>query len=116
METICRLSPAMKQVHVADRAAWRRWLTKNHNRVPEGIWLVFDKKGCDGPVLGYEESVEEALCFGWIDGTIRGMDTERYCRRFTSRRDGSRWSPTNRSRAERLISEGRMTAHGLARI
>ncbi len=116
MESICRLIPAMKQVHVANRAAWRRWLVRNHACAPEGIWLVFDKKGCGRPVLGYEEAVEEALCFGWIDGTIRSLDAGRYCRRFTPRRASSRWSPANRVRAERLIREGLMTALGLARI
>jgi uncharacterized protein YdeI (YjbR/CyaY-like superfamily) len=106
----------MKQVHVTSRSQWRRWLAENHDREKNGIWLVFNKKETGRPSLGYEESVEEALCFGWIDSIIKRINDDQYCRKFTPRRDGSRWSNTNKKRVEKIIKEGRMTEFGLAKI
>ena len=106
----------MKQVHVSTRGQWRRWLAENHGREGHGVWLVFNKKGAGRPSLEYEESVEEALCFGWIDSVIKRIDDRTYCRKFTPRKDGSGWSNTNKRRVEKIIREGRMTEFGLAKI
>jgi uncharacterized protein YdeI (YjbR/CyaY-like superfamily) len=106
----------MKEIHVRSRSQWRRWLAENHDQEKKGIWLVFNKKETGRPSLGYEESVEEALCFGWIDSIIKRVNDDQYCRKFTPRKDSSRWSNTNKKRAEKLIKEGRMTGFGLAKI
>jgi uncharacterized protein YdeI (YjbR/CyaY-like superfamily) len=91
-------------------------LAENHDKAESGIWLVFFKRQTGRPSIEYEESVEEALCFGWIDSIIKRIDEEKYCRKFTPRKSGSRWSNTNRKRAEKVIKEGRMTEFGLAKI
>jgi uncharacterized protein YdeI (YjbR/CyaY-like superfamily) len=106
----------MKQVYVSTRDQWRRWLAENHDRSEGGIWLVYFKKGTGQPSLNYEESVEEALCFGWIDSIIRTIDSNKYCRKFTPRKDGSKWSASNKSRVEKIIREGRMTEFGPAKV
>src|SRR5271157_3025485 len=106
----------MKQLCVPSRAQWRTWLAGNHDKEERGIWLVFYKRGAGRPSVAYEESVEEALCFGWIDSIIKRIDDDRYCRKFTPRRGDSRWSNTNKKRVEKLIKEGRMTQFGLAKI
>jgi uncharacterized protein YdeI (YjbR/CyaY-like superfamily) len=81
-----------------------------------GIWLVFYKKETAKPTIEYEAAVEEALCFGWIDGVLRKLDDARYARKFTPRRDNSGWSALNKKRAEKMIGEGKMTEAGLAKI
>ena len=96
------------------RAAWRAWLAKNHDRASE-IWLVYDKKATGRPRVAYAEAVEEALCFGWIDGIAKPIDEERYAQRFTPRREKSKWSALNRRRFARLVREGKMTPAGRAR-
>lgn len=106
----------MRKLYVPTRAHWRRWLLKNHDREPAGVWLVYFKKGRGQASLAYEESVEEALCFGWIDSLVRRIDDKRYCRKFTPRQDRSQWSPSNKRRVEKIINEGRMTEFGLAKV
>jgi uncharacterized protein YdeI (YjbR/CyaY-like superfamily) len=106
----------MHVLHVRDREAWREWLAANHDTEPAGVWLVFYRRHTGKPTLEYEASVEEALCFGWVDSLVRKIDAERYARKFTPRSDDSRWSDSNRERAVRLIGEGLMTDAGLARI
>ncbi len=106
--------PCLKQVEVSDRREWRRWLARNHDKQESGIWLVFHKQRHG--LLGYEEAVEEALCFGWIDSLIKRIDDDRYCRKFTPRKDESVWSPRNKERVQKLLAEGRMTAVGLAKV
>jgi len=96
----------------ADREKWRTWLEKNHSNKKE-IWLIYYKKGSDKQGIPYEDSVEEALCFGWIDGQIRSIDGERCARRFTRRRRDSVWSESNIGRVERMKKKGRMTKAGL---
>jgi uncharacterized protein YdeI (YjbR/CyaY-like superfamily) len=96
-----------------DRATWRAWLERNHARIDE-IWLVYFKKGTGKASIDYVASVEEALCFGWIDGLKKRIDAERYMHRFTPRRRGSRWSASNVARVERLHAAGLMTSAGLA--
>src|SRR5688572_39384 len=102
-----RLS-TLEDVYVPTRRAWRRWLTRNHDRSP-GVWLVFDRKSSRPDRLAYGDSVEEALCFGWIDSTVRQVDAARYKQLFTPRKPKSTWSRTNKERVERLIAGGLMT-------
>ncbi len=96
----------------SSREEWRAWLKDNHARLDE-VWLVYYKKHTAKPTLSYQESVEEALCFGWIDSIAKTIDDERYCHRFTPRRTGSKWSPLNIRLAEKLIAEGKMSRAGL---
>jgi uncharacterized protein YdeI (YjbR/CyaY-like superfamily) len=103
-----------RTVHVETRSEWRAWLAKHHDRESE-IWLVYSKKQSGRPRVAYSDAVEEALCFGWIDGITKPIDENRYAQRFTPRRERSNWSPLNRQRFARLVKEGRMTDAGLAR-
>jgi uncharacterized protein YdeI (YjbR/CyaY-like superfamily) len=103
------------QVLGESRAQWRAWLAEHHATVP-GAWLVRWKKASGGPYLPYGEAVEEALCFGWIDGQARPLDDRRWQMLITPRRPGSAWSRANKERIERLSAEGRMEAAGLAAV
>ena len=103
-----------RQLTPRSRHAWRRWLAANHGTVRE-VWVVFYKKTArraGRPTLTYEHAVEEAICFGWIDGLKRRVDDERYANRFTPRKPDSRWSESNRTRLARLRSQGLMTPAG----
>jgi uncharacterized protein YdeI (YjbR/CyaY-like superfamily) len=97
----------------ADRASWRRWLEDNHALAGEA-WIVQFKKGVPKLSVPYEDAVEEALCYGWVDGKVQGVDGESYKLRFTPRRAGSSWSESNRTRIAKLRLEGRLTPAGLA--
>ncbi|HEV2225196.1 MAG TPA: YdeI/OmpD-associated family protein [Nitrososphaerales archaeon] len=103
----------MKKLRVSKPSDWRSWLEKNHDK-EDGVWLVFQKKGSGVPSISYEEAVDEALAFGWIDSLIKKIDDRKYARKFTPRRPWSIWSKSNISRVEKLIGEGRMTSRGLA--
>jgi uncharacterized protein YdeI (YjbR/CyaY-like superfamily) len=92
--------------------AWRAWLKENHDTVSE-IWLVYYKKATGLPTLAYSETLDEALCYGWIDSLIKKIDEKRYARKFTPRKENSNWSLVNKKRVKELIEEGRMTEHGL---
>ncbi len=98
-----------------DRAAWRSWLLK-HRGEGKAVWLRIRRKGACQAGLALDEAVEEALCFGWIDGSLRSESAESYLLRFSARRSGSVWSVANKRRAERLIREGLMSAAGLEKI
>lgn len=106
---------AMKQVYVKDRKEWRDWLSKNHNKETD-VWLVYYKKETGRPTIKYGDSVEEALCFGWIDSIIKKIDEEKYVRKFTPRKPDSYWSEPNKQRVEKMIRIGRMTPFGLSKI
>lgn len=97
------------------REAWRAWLAENY-ATSKGVWLVYYKKGSGQPRVAYDDAVEEALCFGWIDSVVRSLDERRYAQRYTPRKPGSQWSELNVSRMEQLINEGRMTEAGLAKF
>jgi uncharacterized protein YdeI (YjbR/CyaY-like superfamily) len=99
-----------KTHHTPNRAAWRGWLERHHRHAKE-IWLVTDKRTLN---VSYLEAVEEALCFGWIDGIAKRMDANRSAQRFTPRRPKSHWTELNKERARRLIAQGRMTEVGRA--
>jgi len=94
------------------RAEWRAWLAKNHAAARE-IWLIYYKKGSGKASVTYEEALEEALCFGWIDSIVAALDAERYRQRYTPRSPKSAWSTANKARVERLTREGRMAKPGL---
>ncbi len=102
----------MKTLYLKDRSDWRAWLRKN-SRTSDEIWLLFYKKKSGKPRIAYDDAVEEALCFGWIDTKVKNIDEARYAQRFTSRKAQSRWSALNIQRAEKLIAEGKMTPAGL---
>ena len=104
-----------KTLYVADRKKWRAWLQKHHRSEPE-IWLVYYKQGSGRARIPYNDAVDEALCFGWIDSTTKPIDGDRWTQRFTPRRRGSKLSAMNRVRVERLIEQGRMTPAGLAAL
>jgi uncharacterized protein YdeI (YjbR/CyaY-like superfamily) len=92
---------------------WREWLEANHEQ-PTGVWLVTFKKASPRPTVDYVALVEEALCFGWIDGTARSVDEERSMIWLAPRRKGSVWAASNRERVERLERGGRMRPAGRA--
>ena len=92
---------------------WRRWLEKNHARATE-VWVGFHRKGSGTPSITWPEAVDEALCFGWIDGIRKSIDETRYMNRFTPRKKGSNWSNVNIARVAALMKEGRMHPAGLA--
>jgi uncharacterized protein YdeI (YjbR/CyaY-like superfamily) len=94
-----------------DREAFRTWLVQNH-RVNPGIWLVLGKAG-RLKTLSSDEALEEALCFGWIDGLVKSIDDQKYIKKFTPRRKRSAWSERNRDIVKKLVENGTMTAAGL---
>jgi uncharacterized protein YdeI (YjbR/CyaY-like superfamily) len=102
-------------VEVADQEGWRQWLEANHAD-GRGVWLKFAKKGSPTPTVTYGEAIEEALCYGWIDGQVRAHDSHFYLQRFTPRRARSKWSQINREKATRLIAGGRMMPAGVAQV
>jgi uncharacterized protein YdeI (YjbR/CyaY-like superfamily) len=102
-------------VHVDDRPTWRAWLEANH-ATARGAWLVTWRTRSGRAGLDYEAAIEEALCFGWVDSTGGHVDDERGKLYFAPRKPRSPWAASNKARAERLISEGRMAAAGLAAI
>ncbi len=102
-------------VHPLTRAEWRSWLEQNWSRA-EGIWLVSYKKDTGKPRFEYDEAVEEALCFGWVDSKPNKLDDERSLLWFAPRKRGTGWSKPNKERVERLISQGLMAPPGLAKI
>ena len=106
---------AMKQVYVKTRDEWRDWL-KQHHDTCSGIWLVCYKKHTGKPSLEYDATVEEALCFGWIDSIIKTVDEERYLRKLTPRKPTSRWSDSNKKRVRKLEKQGLMAQPGIARV
>lgn len=97
---------------VRDREQWRRWLEKHHGRKTE-IWLIYYKKTSGKTGISYEDSVQEALAYGWVDGQNKSLDAERYAGRFTPRKPGSNWSASNIARIKKLVAEGRMAPPGL---
>jgi uncharacterized protein YdeI (YjbR/CyaY-like superfamily) len=97
---------------VKNAAEWRAWLAENHALEPE-IWLVYFKPSASQTGIDYEASVQEALCFGWVDSIIKKIDFAKYARKFNPRRPNSFWSETNKNRMEKLITEGRVTTAGM---
>jgi uncharacterized protein YdeI (YjbR/CyaY-like superfamily) len=104
-----------ERFHPGSRAEWRAWLAEHHDR-SDAVWLVLWRPRSGRAGLTYDEAVEEALCFGWIDGKAAGLDDERTMLRFSPRKRGSGWARSNKRRVERLLAEGLMTGAGLALI
>jgi uncharacterized protein YdeI (YjbR/CyaY-like superfamily) len=98
-----------------NRKEWRSWLEKHHDK-EKGIWLLYYKKRSGKSSIIYAEALEEALSFGWIDSVVRKVDGERYMQKYTPRNVRSLWSALNKERVAKIIAEGRMTEHGLAKI
>lgn len=100
-------SPPGTLLYVPSRAKWRAWL-KTHCRAESEVWLVFPKAGSGKPRVSYNDAVEEALCFGWIDSTVRGVDDDSFAQRFSPRRPGSKYSQANIERLRFLVREGKV--------
>ena len=101
--------------HPKTRAEWRAWLEQHHTRT-EGVWLISYKKETGKPRFEYDEAVEEALCFGWIDSKPNKLDDQRSMLWFAPRKLGSGWSRLNKERAERLVAQGLMMSAGLMKM
>jgi uncharacterized protein YdeI (YjbR/CyaY-like superfamily) len=104
-----------QQLYFTDRDDWRAWLEANHATASEA-WLVHYKKHTGKPGLSLGDAIEEALCFGWIDGVMHRIDHEKFALRYSPRKKGSIWSETNKRRVRKLIKQGRMTEAGLAKV
>lgn len=102
-------------VHPLSRAEWRAWLEQNHTRT-SGVWLITYKKATGQPRVEYDDAVEEALCFGWIDSKPNKLDDDRSMLWFAPRKPGTGWSRPNKQRVERMIAAGLMAPAGLAKV
>jgi uncharacterized protein YdeI (YjbR/CyaY-like superfamily) len=104
-----------KTLYVKNRKLWRSWLSSHHKTAGD-IWLVYYKKESGRPRIPYNDAVEEALCYGWIDSTTKPRDNKSWVQRFSPRREKSHLSERNKERVRRLIKAGKMTRFGLKRI
>jgi uncharacterized protein YdeI (YjbR/CyaY-like superfamily) len=102
-------------VYAPTRAAWRAWL-KAHHASKREIWLIYYKKASGKPRVPYADAVEEALCFGWIDSTLKPIDADRYAQRYSPRKKGSNWSTPNLIRVKKLVAAGLMTPAGAVHL
>jgi len=103
------------QIYLKTRNAWRKWLTINHSSF-QGIWLIHYKKYTGKPNIAYNDAVEEALCFGWVDSLVKRIDEERYMQKYTPRKPNSSWSEWNKVRVAKMIDAGLMTEVGIKMI
>ncbi|HEX3126079.1 MAG TPA: YdeI/OmpD-associated family protein [Thermoanaerobaculia bacterium] len=103
----------MKTLHVTNREDWRAWLAGHYDTETE-VWLVFAKQHTGKPRVSYDDAVEEALCYGWIDSIVKKIDDDHYAQKFTPRTDRTRWSASNLERVRRLLAQGKMTEAGIA--
>jgi uncharacterized protein YdeI (YjbR/CyaY-like superfamily) len=94
---------------------WRAWL-EQHHQLEQEVWLVFWKAHTGQPCISYEDALDEALCYGWIDSLIQKIDEQRYARKFTPRTNTANWSEVNQRKVARLIRAGRMTQAGLDKL
>ncbi len=104
-----------KTLYVGNRAEWPDWLSNNGSTEAE-IWLIYPRKSSGRSRIPYNDAVEEALCFGWIDGIEKSLDEENSAQRFTPRKAKSNWSELNKERARRMIEARKMTEAGLAKM
>ncbi len=104
-----------KTLEVTNRKDWRSWLAKNHKKEKE-IWLIYYRKSSGKQRIPYNDAVEEALCYGWIDSTVKSIDEEKYAQRFTPRKPNSQLSELNKERIRNLIKQKKMTTAGLNAI
>jgi uncharacterized protein YdeI (YjbR/CyaY-like superfamily) len=99
-------------LYAPSREAWREWLETNHASESH-IWLIYYKKHTGKPSVPYNDAVEEALCFGWIDSLVQRIDEEKYMQKYTPRKPKSTWSKLNVRRVEKMMKEGKMTPVGM---
>ncbi|MEQ8186605.1 MAG: YdeI/OmpD-associated family protein [Candidatus Eremiobacterota bacterium] len=104
-----------KTLYVTNRKDWRLWLEKNYE-TEKDIWLIYYKKQSSRPRIPYDDAVEEALCFGWIDSIMKKIDEEKFAQKFTPGRNNKKWSELNIKRVRKMIEEGKMTEAGLKKI
>jgi uncharacterized protein YdeI (YjbR/CyaY-like superfamily) len=104
-----------KTLYVTNRGQWRSWLNKNHDKEKE-IWLIYYRKSSGKPRIPYNDAVEEALCYGWIDSILKGIDEEKFAQRFSKRKPTSSLSVANKERISLLIRQKKMTTAGLNAI
>lgn len=104
-----------KPFFAEERGTWRAWLERNGTGSRE-VWVLFYKRHTGRPCLSYEAAVEEALCFGWIDGKLRRIDDEKHVIRFSPRKPRSVWSESNKRRVQEMIRQGKMTEAGMALV
>ncbi len=102
-------------LHTASRSAWRAWLRK-HFETADEVWLVYPKKHTGKPRIAYNDAVEEALCFGWIDSTVRSVDEDSYAQRFTPRKPKAPYSQANKERLKVLIAHGKVAKKVIATL
>ena len=102
-------------IHMLRLEDWRFWLQQHHQTSP-GVWLMFFKKNTGQPCITYDDALDEALCYGWIDSIIKKIDDERYVSKLTPRTNLGKWSTANKRRVLRLIAQSRMQAEGLTKI
>lgn len=105
----------LERIYFKSRESFRSWLEKNHNK-SLGIWMIFYRKRINIECIKYNEALEEALCFGWIDSIIKKVDNDQYVRKFTPRTNISKWSDLNKKIVLSLMKQGKMTEVGLAKI
>ena len=105
----------LEYIYFNNRESFRCWLEKYHDKSP-GIWIIFYKKHVNTESIKYNEALEEALCFGWIDSIIKRIDKDQYARKFTPRTNKTKWSDLNKKIVTALIKKGRMTEEGLNKI
>lgn len=110
-----KTSHASLLLDVSERAEWRAWLRRNY-RIAKEVWLVYHKKHTGSPRLAYNDAVEEALAFGWIDSTARKVDEDRYAQRFTPRRPGSAYSEANLARLRSMAAKGKVVPEVLEKV
>jgi uncharacterized protein YdeI (YjbR/CyaY-like superfamily) len=104
-----------KAVYFENRDKWREWLEINYGK-KTGIWLIIYKKNSETTGIKYDEAVEEAICFGWIDSKMKSIDQEKYILKFTPRKNNSIWAENNKVRVDRMIKVGKMTEAGLNKV
>ena len=102
-------------IYFPSREKWRKWLEKNHAKKKD-VWLLYYKAHTGKKRIPYDDAVEEAICFGWIDTTVKKVDHESFAQRFTPRNPKSSWSETNLMRARKMILEGKMAKSGLEKL
>ena len=101
-------------LYFKNRNDWRSWLEKNHNK--KEVWLIHYKKNSGKLSVNHEEAVEEAICFGWIDGKLKRINAEKFILRYSPRKANSVWSKINREKAEKMIKLGKMNENGMKSI
>ena len=115
MATTPKIENVVQVISFASSKEWRKWIAANHSK-SNGLWLRFFKKVSGEKTITYSEALEEALCYGWIDGQANKYDTNSYIQKFTPRRPKSIWSKKNTEKAERLIQEGKMKKGGMQQV